>query len=116
MNESLAALADDVEAAIVFDDALYDRVLADLTFLAPSGPLDRETLDSTDAVLALIAACRPGWSVTMEGVARVPNGHWACALRRSASRDDDEYLGTGRGPTLPHALLAALLKALAYTE
>jgi hypothetical protein len=114
MNETLANLAHEVEAALALDDALADRVQEALTDATGAG-IERAALDRTDDVLALVSECRTGWSVSMEGVARQPNGHWTCALRQSASRDDDEYLGVGRGPTLPHALLAALLKALAYT-
>ena len=48
----------------------------------------------------------------MKGKAWMPNGHWTCSLRKTSSRDNDEYVGVGRGPTLPHALLAALFRVL----
>ena len=95
-------------------DELADRAISEINKAAGGQHIAHSDLDSTDKVLAIIYAIRPGWSVSMKGVARLPNGHWRCTLRRSDMRDNDEYLGVGRGPTLSHALLAALLKALAF--
>ena len=115
MNMELATLAEDVEAALVLEDDLAERVLSVINGLSAELDITRADLDSTDQVLALIYAARPGWSVSIKGTATLPNGHWRCTLRKSASRDNDEYLGIGRGPTLPHSLLAALIKALSFS-
>ena len=113
MDQKLAALAEDLEAALKLDDHLADSVLsviAERTNIS----VGKADLDSTDRVLEVIYALKPGWSVTVKGTARLPNGHWRCTLRQSAEKDNDEYLGIARGPTLPHALLASLLKALSF--
>ncbi len=110
MDKKLAALAEEVEAALEISDELAKRVLNAVEAITDK-PVGREVLDSTDMVLDLIYSLRPGWSVNVRGLANKPNGHWRCSLRRSFSRDNDEYIGIGRGPTLPHALLAAMLKA-----
>lgn len=116
MDMGLAALAEDVEAALVLDEDLADRAMSVLNGIAGDPKITRQDLDSTDAVLAVIYQVRPGWSVSIRGNATMPNGHWRCTLRRSSSRDNDEYLGIGRGPTLAHALLASLLKALSFSR
>lgn len=116
MDMGLAALAEDVEAALVLEPDLADRALAVINGLSGDLKIGRADLDSTDAVLSVIYKVRPGWSVSIRGNATMPNGHWRCTLRKSTSRDNDEYLGIGRGPTLPHSLLAALLKALSFTK
>ena len=113
MDKRLADLALEVEAALTLEGDLADQAIAALNTAAAGAVIERSDLDSTDKVLSLIYAIRPGWSVSMRGTAHLPNGHWRCTLRRSDRRDNDEYLGVGRGPTLPHSLLAALLKALA---
>ena len=114
MNKELAALAEDVEAALTLENDLADRVISVVSGKA-NMTVERSDLDSTDRVLDLIYAIKPGWSITVRGNARQPNGHWRCTLRRSSSRDNDEYVGVARGPTLSHALLASLLKALSYS-
>ncbi len=114
MDKMLAKLAERVEAALMIDDALADEALAAVRTLSPACDMDRRGLDSVDAVLALIHDVRPGWSVSIRGNVIAPNGHWRCTLRKSSGRDNDEYLGVGRGPTLAHALLASLLKAMAF--
>ncbi|WP_373051378.1 hypothetical protein [Thalassovita aquimarina] len=116
MDKTLAELAHEVEAAFVLGDDLADRVMDEIQKHSDDLEIGRGQLESTDSVLALIYAIRPGLTLSMEGIARLPNGHWRCSLRRSATRDDDAYLGIGRGPTLPHALLAALLNALAFAS
>lgn len=110
MDKKLAALAEEIEAALEIDDELAKRVLGAIETMTDKA-VSREALDSTDMVLDLIYSLRPGWSVNIRGLANKPNGHWRCSLRRSSSRDNDEYIGIGRGPTLPHALLASVLKA-----
>ncbi|SHG88861.1 hypothetical protein [Marivita hallyeonensis] len=116
MDMELAALAEDVEAALVLEDDLADRALKVINGMASDLGIARADLDSTDSVLGVIYKVRPGWSVSIRGNATMPNGHWRCTLRKSSSRDNDEYLGIGRGPTLPHSLLAALLKAMSFTK
>ncbi|OSQ50885.1 hypothetical protein [Marivita geojedonensis] len=116
MDMGLAALAEEVEAALVLEADLADRALSVINGISADLLLSREDLDSTDKVLSVIYAVRPGWSVTIKGNATRPNGHWRCTLRKSSDRDNDEYLGIGRGPTLPHSLLASLLKALSFTK
>lgn len=112
MDKKLAALAEEIEAALFIDDDLAGRVIAQIEMLSDR-KLAKSDLDSTDLILELIYALKPGWSVNIRGTASKPNGHWRCTLRRATSRDNDEYIGIARGPTLPHALLASLLKAFA---
>jgi len=116
MDKKLAALAEDVESALILEADLADRALSVINGYSGDVKIDRDGLDSTDKVMSVVYAVRPGWSVSIRGNATMPNGHWRCTLRKSSSRDNDEYLGIGRGPTLPHSLLAALLKALSYTK
>lgn len=71
-------------------------------------------IQSTDAVIHLIDALVPGWSIHIRGRAIEPNGHWHCHLRRSEGRDNDEFIGLGKGRTLSQALIAALLRTVAY--
>ena len=113
MDQKLAALAEEVEAALTLQEHLAERVIGALAERVTK-PVEAADLDSTDKVLALIYALKPGWSVQLRGTAREPNGHWRCTLRQTLEKDNDEYMGVARGPTLPHALLAALLKALSY--
>ncbi len=115
MDLELAALAEDVEAALTLQEHLADRVISRLSGRTDM-TLQRLDLDSTDRVLELIYEIKPGWSVSVRGTARQPNGHWRCTLRQSSTKDNDEYLGVARGPTLPHALLASLLKALSFSS
>lgn len=114
MDRGLALLAEEVEGALVLDDDLAQRTLGTVNALSIDQKIERADLDSTDKILAVIYAVRPGWSVAIRGTMSHPNGHWRCTLRRSLGRDNDDYLGIGRGPTLPHSLLASLLKALSF--
>ena len=116
MNMELAALAEEVEASFILEPDLADRALSAINGHSGDLAIQRDDLESTDKVLAAIYAVRPGWSVAIRGNATIPNGHWRCTLRKSSASDDDEYLGIGRGPTLPHSLLAALLKALSVSR
>lgn len=113
MDRKLVDLADEIEAALALEGDVPERVLAAIAGFSATR-LAREDLESTDAVLRLIHGVKPGWSLAIRGKASLPNGHWRCTLRQSSSRDNDEYLGVGQGPTLPHALLACLLKTMAY--
>ena len=79
--------------------------------IAPAGAAG--WLVSTDAVLAAVARALPGWDVTIEGTASAPDGHWTCSLRRSRALDSDRCIGIGKDPSLPRALLAALISTAA---
>lgn len=65
--------------------------------------------DVTNDALLLVDACVPGWTISLHGKAMASDGHWRCSLRESSSRDNDTYIGVGQGPTVAHALMAALL-------
>lgn len=116
MDTGLAKLAEEIEASFNLETDLVARALSAINDLSGDVKIHREDLDSTDKVLSVIYAVRPGWSVAIKGNATFPNGHWRCSLRKSSATDDDEYLGIGRGPTLPHSLLASLLKALSVSK
>lgn len=79
-------------------------------------PVALDHLSSTDAVLHLIDAIVPGWTIRIKGKAIEPNGHWQCTLRRSSARDNDEFIGSGRGKVLSHALVSALLNTVNYLQ
>ena len=115
MNKELAALAEEIEAALVLKDNLADRAIAAISAVSSGRSIQKSDLDSTDKVLELIYSIKPAWNVSIRGTASMPNGHWRCSLRKSAGRDNDEYVGVGRGPTLPHSLLASLLKVMAFS-
>jgi hypothetical protein len=86
-------------------------------YYAQTGTVSVFTLDdinSTDATLHLISTIFPGWSVQIAGNALEPNGHYHCTLRRSAARDDDEFVGIGRSAVLSRALLISLLHVVGY--
>lgn len=116
MDKGLALLAEHVEASLALDDALAERAMSAVNALLGDEKLKRADLESTDKVLEAIYAIRPGWSVSIRGTMSHPNGHWRCTLRQSLGRDNDDYLGVGRGPTLQHSLLAALLKAMSFAS
>jgi len=108
-------LADAIEAALAIDDDLARQAIEAIGKIdAPhADAFVGSDLDSTDRILGLVYHTLPGWTVTVKGKAWQPNGHWSCSLRQTTSRDSDEYVGIGRGPTLPHSLLAALFRVLA---
>ncbi len=114
----LQELSDRLEAALTIDEALAGAALGEINRIAAgeAGAFSSPDLDSTDRILELIYAMLPGWTVSVKGKAWQPNGHWTCSLRKTSSRDSDEYIGIGRGPTLPHSLLAALLRVVAQRE
>ena len=85
MDMELAALAEEVEAALVLKAELADRALSVINGLSGDLVIEREDLDSTDKVLSVIYAAKPGWSVSMRGNASMPNGHWRCTLRQTMS-------------------------------
>ncbi|MCV2869884.1 hypothetical protein OEW28_14720 [Defluviimonas sp. WL0002] len=113
MDELLSDLAHSIEASLAIDAALADRTIAQLHRSTGAPQLERSHLESSERLLALIYELRPGWTVSVKGVARFPNGHWRCTLRQSELRDNDEFVGVGSGPTMAHAMLVAMLKVLA---
>lgn len=115
MNEELAKLAHEIESAFELSDSLAARAKSALEGRTASTN-EVSDFQSTDSVLKLVQECLPGWAIHIRGTATAPNGHWHCSLRRSDIRDNDPYVGIGQGPTLPHALLAAVLGALAQAE
>jgi len=115
MNDNtLEALADAIEASLAIDDDLAKAALEAIAAIdAPhADTFVGSDLESTDRILTLVHHVLPGWTVSVKGKAWTPNGHWTCSLRRTSSRDSDAYLGVGHGPTLPHALLAALFRVI----
>lgn len=114
MSENdLLDLADRIEAALTIDEALASDALQELARLdAPAKGMTKSDLDSVDRILALIYAVLPGWTVSVKGKTWQPNGHWVCSLRKSSSRDSDEFIGVGNAPTLAHAALGALLRVV----
>lgn len=67
--------------------------------------------EPTEAVLHLIEEHLPEWAITLKGRADEVDGNWTCTLRKTDAHDDDAYIGIGSGPTLPLALLMAVLRA-----
>ncbi len=110
----LLELADKIEAALEVDPALAQEVFDAINALEATGEAELavSNLDSTDELLSLVTVVLPGWTIGLKGKAWQPNGHWTCSLRKTSSRDSDEYIGVGRAATLPHALLGALLRVL----
>ena len=92
MNQELANLAHDIESAFELSDSLIERsgnALKENVQAPPSGSEFR---------LALAA-----------DVGREAAG-------RAAVERRDPYVGLGKGPTLPHALLASVIAALAQSQ
>lgn len=116
MNIEIADLAHEIEAALSINDQLADRAIAAIQTLHIGRDLKRGDIDSPDRMLEIVYEGWPGWDVSTRGKARLPNGHWRCTLRRSSTRDDDEFIGVGRGPTLAHAILAAALHLIAVRD
>lgn len=111
-HETLAAR---IESGTDMDSATADATISALRGLLPEGAqVGIGKFESSDAVVRLIDEALPTWSITAEGIANDRNGHWHCYLRRSRGRDNDEMIGIGKGPQLRLALLAALLRVLAY--
>lgn len=114
-DQTFYELADAIEAALAIDDDLARRAIEAVAKIDTphADAFVGSDLDSTDRILAMVYHTLPGWTVSVKGKAWQPNGHWSCSLRQTTSRDSDEYVGIGRGPTLPHSLLAALFRVLA---
>jgi hypothetical protein len=107
-QKDLEALAARTETGSTDDPAFVEALLAGLRATDPAAvdPVDVAALVSTEGTLALIEERLPGWRIAVEG----RTGHWRATLRESGARDDDEVIGLGRAPTIPLALLAALLR------
>lgn len=105
-------LADRIEDASALDVDLAVAALEGLRTALPRARPDLRpgVVESTDAALRLVALALPNWSISLSGTAREPDGRWACTLRPSGARDDEEVIGIGRAPTAPLALIAALLR------
>lgn len=116
-HDELRALADRIEGAASLELDLAVAVLEGLRAAFPQARSDLRpgAVESTDAALHLVARLLPNWSIALSGTAREPDGRWACTLRPSGARDDDEVIGIGRAPTPPLALIAALLR-IAVTQ
>ena len=65
---------------------------------------------SVEALLHLVDAILPNWTIQLTGKAMEPDGHWRCSLRQSRGSDEDEMVGLGAGATVGQALIAALLR------
>lgn len=119
-TSSLKELANEIEAALEIGDDLALRCVEAAKDLGGQSedrdPFSKADLDATDRILLLVYEALPGWTVSIQGKAWQPNGHWRCRLRQSSSRDNDELIGLGHGPTLPHALIAALFRVVGQLE
>ena len=114
--QQLHDLVERIEIAEWPDADLAAEVLESIksALSGESGSLTLEPalLESTDAALHLVSLKVPNWSIMLQGYAHEPDSGWTCTLREGTVRDDDELIGIGKGPTLPLALLAALLRIL----
>lgn len=115
-SPELQKLAKEIESAPAFDGT---RLAAAIDMLASrlqtgGGRIEASEIDTTDGVIHLIDRLLPGWAIDIDGVALAPDGHWHCHLRRTRDRDNDEVIGSGKGPVLRLVLLAALLRVLTY--
>jgi hypothetical protein len=116
-RQDLEALARQIEAAEA-NGEVTGRLLADA--LSEAFPaqveairrLGRHTGDMA-AMLEVISAAFPGWTVALRGKASLPDGSWTCSLRESGVRDDDDVIGIGKAKTPTLAIAAAALLAQA---
>ncbi len=113
-DNTLLELADRIEAALTIDEGLAAEALHQIRTLNASdaGDFTAADLDSTDRILTIVYGSLPGWTVSLKGKTWQPNGHWVCSLRKTSSRDSDEYVGVGRAATMPHALMGAFLRVI----
>lgn len=75
--------------------------------------LGAEAFGSSDALLELVAAALPNWSLHLGGSSATVHGRWTCTIRETGVRDDDELIGVGKSPTAAGAITTALLKVMA---
>lgn len=116
-EDGLKALAERVESADEAATALVTEVADALAAAFPRAASrvvpDAALLSSTDAALRVADRAIPGWEISLRGMALEPHGHWHCTLRETSASDDDAVIGFGKAPSLPHALIAALLRIAA---
>lgn len=115
-TKEMAELAQQIERQQDYDADLTRHLLeavSDRLSEADTAMIEAGSLATVDAALLLVDHCFPGWSISMDGTASEAHGDWTCTLRQSSVRDNDSYLGVGKGPRLSNALLAALLRAMA---
>jgi hypothetical protein len=117
-REQLDALVQKIEQATGPDLDLGIETLRQVRDALPdlAGGIRPGLVDSTDEVLRLVSTRHPGWSVELKGKAREPDGRWTCTLRESGARDDEEVIGIGHGPTVPFAIISALLHVAMIRE
>ncbi|MDA5092840.1 hypothetical protein O2N63_01920 [Aliiroseovarius sp. KMU-50] len=116
MAMDIKELAERIEIADTFDAAwshavvkvLLDYTIADGLMQKPGERL------SVEETIQLIDKLVPGWTIHITGTALEPDGHWQCHLRRSDTRDNDEFVGHGKGKHLQNALVVALLHTIDY--
>ncbi len=118
MSTDFESLAKRIETTEGLDESTLAQISEALSGHLPDKDQVRaitaEQLASSDHVIHLIDDAVPGWAIHIDGKAVEPNGHWHCTLRRSDTRDSDEFIGHGKGKVLSHALTAALLRTVAY--
>jgi len=116
-NLTLRGMAEAIEqsCAITDADALAAEIGQKLAHVDPALIAPGNFL-STDAMLLMVDHGLPGWTIMLSGVASEKDGHWTCTLRNSAGRDNDPFVGIGKCASLPLAILAAFLKALAFID
>ena len=98
MTNDYEALAAEVEASGGCEGPLAAHVSESIAELPGLEHFTDEDTSSTDALLHAIDLIVPSWSIHLRGSALEPDGHWQCTLRRSEDRDNDEFVGTGKGP------------------
>lgn len=111
-------LAMRIETASTLDQDLRGAALHGLRAAFPTeataGHVPDEVTLSSDAVVEMVIHALPGWHFNIHGRARHSPGSWSCSLRRSDVLDDDEVLGTGEARSLHQAVLAAVLRVVAW--
>ncbi|MFQ6549010.1 hypothetical protein AADZ90_013730 [Aestuariibius sp. 2305UL40-4] len=106
----LETLRAKVQTASVLDHALLVEVTTALQSVYPQAPIPPEdSTDTTEDAIHMVDACLPGWTISLRGKAREPDGHWRCSLREGSTRDNDAAIGIGTGPTVALALTDAIL-------
>ncbi len=115
-GDKVRALADRLENAGEVDAALTADVVQAIRAAFPDATsllaAHSALLTSTDAALHVVDETVPAWGIVIKGMATEPDGHWHCMLRETGSPDED-MLGMGTAPTLPRALIAAVLRIAA---
>ena len=113
-RDQMQAFADRIEGATALELDLAVATLEGLRAALPRATPDLRpgVVELTDAALHLVICTLPNWSVALSGTAHEPDGRWTCTLRPSGARDDEEVIGIGRAPTVPLALIVALLRVV----